>query len=89
MRRILLTALLSVGLEACASDCLKLAQKLCDCESTATERDTCNAAASSQKSLIDLTAADEEACSAALDSCDCRQLDTPEGKAACALARKP
>jgi hypothetical protein len=89
MRRILLIALLSVGLDACASDCLKLAQRICDCQPTATQRDTCNTEASSQKSLINLTAADEAACSAALDSCDCRQLNTPEGKVACAQARAP
>lgn len=87
MKRLLLTALLSLGLDACGSNCLNLAKKICDCQPTASQRDTCNTEATNQKGLIDITAKDEEVCAVALKNCDCRLLNTPEGKVECAQAR--
>ncbi len=89
MKRLLLIALSSLPLGACGSDCLKLAQQICDCQPTASQRDTCNTDASNQKALITITSQQEAACTAALNTCDCRLLNTPEGKVACGQARNP
>jgi len=89
MRHLFLAALAALALDGCTNDCLKLAQKVCDCQPTATLRDTCNSDASNQKAQITLTSADERLCAGLLDSCDCHTLDTPQGKVNCGQARDP
>lgn len=79
------TALLLFG-AACSTPCEELAEKRCACLPTTTERDACERRAADQRSKRAPTDQDEDRCEALLDRCDCRKLDTPEGKRACGLA---
>ncbi len=87
MRRLFFSALATLALGGCTSNCLKLAQKICDCQPTSTLRDSCNSDASAQKAQLTLTSGDEDRCAKLLDRCDCHALDTPEGKVSCGQAR--
>jgi hypothetical protein len=72
----------------CSNPCLRLAETICDCETTAVARDTCNRNARNQSTLVDVTGAQEDACEAALEVCTrCELLQTEQGKRDCALAR--
>lgn len=73
----------------CVHPCLALAEELCECEETETEREACKTRArqafeSVRKPELDEARAE---CSARLDRCDCAYVDTEEGKQDCGLAR--
>jgi hypothetical protein len=72
--------LLVVGLVAlgggCQDPCVALAERICNCEPTPTDRRACRQERiTNQQSKIEVTDADREVCTAALDTCDCRALD--------------
>jgi hypothetical protein len=77
-------SLLSLG---CKGSCRQLSEKLCDCQVTTSAKTACLARVASEETRIGPTAAQEATCSQLLQSCDCHQIDTPEGKRACGLAR--
>ena len=85
-----LFALLSaLALAGCASDCLKLAQKVCDCQPTANLRDACNSDANTQKAQVSISSKQEALCAQLYNVCDCHVLDTPQGRINCGQARDP
>lgn len=76
--------LLSAG---CRSQCRALSEKLCQCETNTNEREACLRRASSEESRIAPSPEHEDLCESLMDSCDCNNLGTVEGKRACGLAR--
>jgi hypothetical protein len=70
-------ALVVVSLaSACQDPCVELAQRICNCESTALERRACIAdRITSQQGRIVIGDADRELCIARLETCSCAALD--------------
>lgn len=96
MKRLLLAAAVSLAaLAGCKNPCLELAQKLCECESTATLRDSCSQRATDEANRNAVSPDQEANCRELMAPsdggrpCDCHMLDSPEGKLACGLARDP
>ena len=79
-----LVALLAPG---CKGSCRQLSEKLCDCQVTSTARTACLQRVASEDARIGPKSEDEAVCAGLLAGCDCHQIDTPEGKRACGLAR--
>ena len=76
--------LLSTG---CKSSCRQLSEKLCDCTTSTTEKTSClQVAANKESTAIVVSQEDQDRCEALIDSCDCRLVDTPAGKARCGWA---
>jgi hypothetical protein len=86
---LLMMFLLGFGLflPGCKGDCRQLSEKLCECEEYKPARDYCRQRAADKESLYPPTAAENAQCKLLLEGCDCKRIDTPEGKAACGLAR--
>lgn len=84
-----LAVLLSVAvfLAGCKSTCRQLSEKMCDCSNNTSERTSCLQRVANVESLFPPTAADEATCEGLLEQCDCRLIDTPEGKERCGFAR--
>ena len=92
MRFAVLAALSSLLLvTGCKSNCRQLSEKLCDCTTSTTEKTSCLQYAASKETAsgVIVTAADEDLCASLLTQCDCRLIDTPEGKVKCGLAVSP
>jgi len=87
MKRLFGAALIGLFAAGCSSPCVKLANKICDCQATQTDRDNCNANVSARSGAAVITEADEATCDALIDQCECHELNTAEGKRACGLAR--
>ncbi|WP_225413881.1 hypothetical protein [Stigmatella hybrida] len=90
MRRLAATAVLStalLGLFGCKGPCRELSEKLCDCSISSVAREQCVQIAANSEARVTLTAEDEALCEQKLETCDCRQIETDEGKAACGLSR--
>ena len=87
MRKLLLSLVIVASLAGCKSSCRQLSERQCECSLTTAERTSCLTTASNKEAAAVLTAADEATCEALLPGCDCRLIDTPQGKAACGLAR--
>jgi len=90
MRSLLfLVAVLPVlALSGCKSACRALADAQCECLPTQTARDTCyysNGLA--QGGDGQSTAESEALCQEKLETCQCGNTSTAEGKVACGLAR--
>lgn len=87
--RIFLTAMAALVLSAtgCKGQCRQLSEKLCECSTNSAEKDACLRRASSRESGITLTPENETTCAALLPKCDCKLIDTAEGKVNCGLAR--
>lgn len=76
-----------LGLSGCKGSCRQLSEKLCECSANSTEKTACLQRAANEESRIAVQPADDARCAELLDSCDCRLVDTPEGKQRCGLAR--
>jgi len=89
MLKLLLPLVVVASLAGCKSSCRQLSEKACDCFLTSSERTVCLSAAATRESGVNppLTAEDEATCEALLPRCDCRLLDTAQGKANCGVAR--
>ncbi|RKH34745.1 hypothetical protein [Corallococcus sicarius] len=91
MRRLFLTAAVLCaslsGLTACKTTCRELSEKLCECALNSVEKQACQQRAADEESRVEPTAEDEIACEAKLEVCDCRAIETEDGKKACGLAR--
>jgi hypothetical protein len=69
-------AVFGSGAGACQDPCVELAQRICNCESTALERRACiSDRVTSQQGSVVVTDADREVCVAKLDTCSCAALD--------------
>jgi len=86
MMMMLLLAL-GLSLPGCKNACRKLSEKLCECEDHKPSRDYCKQRAGDKERLYPPTDAENAQCKILLANCNCKLLDTPEGKIACGLAR--
>jgi hypothetical protein len=83
----LLAFVAALILSGCKGPCRQLTEKLCECSQTTLEREACLRQASAEDSRVSPSAEDEAVCRELLPGCDCRIIDTPEGKKACGLSR--
>jgi len=92
MRRLLVTAALLcstlTGLAGCKGACRELSEKLCDCAINSVEKEVCLRNASDEESRVEPTPEDETICEAKIANCDCKKIETPEGKRECGIARE-
>jgi hypothetical protein len=79
-----LTLTLAAG---CGDACRNLASQVCNCFPDDGTRAVCNQRAKDAESVFPLSQADEQFCQQQLDShaCDCTNVATPQGRAACGL----
>jgi hypothetical protein len=89
MRTLLFVLLAAFALTGCKTKCRQLSEKLCDCAINTTERDNCLRRASNAESISPPTEVDEAYCGSLVDTCNCRLIDTAQGKVDCGLARPP
>jgi hypothetical protein len=73
----------------CASPCRQLTEKQCDCLVSQFDRNACRQRAATNENVYPATAEDSARCEQLLPQCDCRLIDTPEGKKRCGFARAP
>ncbi len=78
----------SVMLGGCKSPCRQLSERQCECQQSSFDRNTCLQRAATQESTVTLTTTDNARCSELVEACDCRLIDTPEGKVKCGFARR-
>ncbi len=73
---LLFPALLAALFGACQDPCIALAERICACEPTESDRRSCrNARIVDQQSRVTIDDADRELCAAKLDTCSCDALD--------------
>jgi hypothetical protein len=89
MRSVLLALACALALAGCKTNCRQLSEKLCDCSINSAEKDNCMRRASNSEAINPPNEMDEAYCKGLLDTCDCRLIDTAQGKANCGLARPP
>ncbi|MCA2981500.1 MAG: hypothetical protein INH41_02100 [Myxococcaceae bacterium] len=89
MKTLLLVVAVLVAASGCKSPCRQLSERLCECQQSSFDRNTCLQRAATAESLANPTAAQNEACAALVPECDCRLVETPEGKKKCGFARLP
>ena len=77
---------LSFFAAGCKSNCRVLSEKLCDCSLNSTEKNSCLTNASTNEANFVPSAADDATCASLVKTCDCRLIDTPQGKINCGLA---
>lgn len=82
---ILLCAFLATG---CKSQCRVLSEKRCDCTLTTSDKTSCLTDVATREANNPPTDEDEEVCKGLIEQCDCRLLDTPEGKEKCGVSNK-
>jgi len=82
---LLLTSALASG---CKSACRQLSEKLCDCQASSLDRNTCLQRAATNEATYQPTAIDNQRCAELVDVCDCRLVNTPMGKEKCGFARR-
>ncbi|MBL8955721.1 MAG: hypothetical protein JNK82_33410 [Myxococcaceae bacterium] len=95
MRLIVVTCLAAAAfaLAGCKSNCRQLSERLCECTINSLERDSCLRTAGAAEGANPPDADDEVLCAHLLKpldgglGCDCRLIDTTQGKIACGLAR--
>jgi len=64
-----------------------LADKRCECVGSPTDKTNCQQQNAQAEITYSRTAEQEDQCNQLLSVCDCKYLDTPEGKKNCGLAR--
>jgi hypothetical protein len=87
MRLPLVVIALAFAFIGCKSNCRQLSEKLCDCAANTNDKTLCLQSVSTREQNNPPTAANEAACQPLIATCDCRLIDTPQGKANCGLAR--
>lgn len=71
-----LVATLALAGAGCTDPCVALAERICNCESTATLRRACIAdRITNQQGRIETSDADKAFCTEKLDTCDCVAVD--------------
>lgn len=86
MRHAVLILVAAFTLVGCKSQCRVLSEKQCDCTLSTTERTQCLAAVAQREGTNPPTPDDEARCADLIDLCDCRLVDTPQGKMRCGIA---
>ncbi len=87
MRLPLVVLALALAFIGCKSNCRQLSEKLCECAANTNDKTLCLQNVSSREQGNPPTSQDEAICQPLIASCDCRLIDTPQGKANCGLAR--
>ncbi|MBX7096462.1 MAG: hypothetical protein K1X89_02010 [Myxococcaceae bacterium] len=87
MRLLVVAAFSLLALTGCKSPCRRLSEKLCDCSVNSLAKTDCLQRVGNAEAANPPTAADDATCTALYEGCDCRLIDTPEGKVRCGLAR--
>lgn len=82
-------AVVVLALVGCKTPCRQLSERLCECQQSSFDRNTCLQRAATADSTANPTTAQNEACAALVEQCDCRLTETPEGKKKCGFARLP
>ena len=90
-----LLSLLALGpLAACSSPCRELSEKLCECQETTPDRQSCEREVARAEGALDrLDSGQEQACEELLTTCNCEQVERAElvdsatGKVNCGMAR--
>jgi hypothetical protein len=74
--------------QGCGNACLSLAEQICVCLPDDGTRAACNQRAKNNQDIYSVRAQDEAYCQQQLDAhaCDCNNLLTAAGKAACGLS---
>jgi hypothetical protein len=71
-----LLVVLAAWSSSCTDPCVALAERICNCEPTLATRRACvQDRITNQQGRVEISDADREACSAALDTCTCAALD--------------
>jgi hypothetical protein len=89
----LVVAFLAFG--SCKSQCRQLSERMCECSLNTNEKQACLGRAANAEGANPPSYEQEETCRNAIYGsngkapCDCRLIDTPEGKIRCGLARDP
>ena len=87
MNRLLAIAVCVVALAGCKGPCRQLSEQLCDCTLNSIDKTSCLQRASTNETSNPPSAEDDETCRDLLQTCDCRLIDTAQGKVRCGLAR--
>ena len=77
----------ALAFAACKGDCRQLSEQLCNCQLNTVDKNACLQRVASSEGVNPPTSADNARCAQLKPNCDCRLIDTPEGKARCGLAR--
>ncbi|MCC7109590.1 MAG: hypothetical protein IT382_09900 [Deltaproteobacteria bacterium] len=73
---LLLAAASALSMLACQDPCVALAERICSCEPTASDRQTCRTyRVVNQQSQVQIDDADRDFCEAKLQTCSCGALD--------------
>ncbi|MEZ4272853.1 MAG: hypothetical protein R3C68_15895 [Myxococcota bacterium] len=76
-----------LGLAGCDNACDVLNSRICACQPTDTDRQSCKQRVTAAKRLVTLSPEDKERCEVLLDTCNCERL--AEGDlAACGLSEE-
>ena len=89
IRLVYILAAAAISLAACEHPCLTLAKKVCNCEEVASDAEDCKSRVTAEKNNIDISDSQKAFCEAKLDTCTCKDLNTPVGQAKCGLAYEP
>ena len=89
LMRLFLLLVVSLGLAGCKSQCRQLSEKLCECALNTNDRSNCVSRAANSEGANPGTPTQEEYCRSKLQLCDCRLIETADGKVNCGLARDP
>lgn len=89
IRPVYIFAAAAIALTACEHPCVTLAKKVCNCEEVASDAEDCESRVKAEKNNIDISDSDKAFCEAKLDTCSCKDLNTPAGQAKCGLAYEP
>jgi hypothetical protein len=85
-----LVVIAALALAGCDDECGALADKICQCEPTLAERESCRVELEAQQSNQALPPSDEQkaVCAAALETCTCDALDENRTDL-CGFTREP
>lgn len=83
---ILLILAIAACFSACKGPCEELADRICECELSASSQNQCNEQVRDAMQLRDVSAAEEAVCEAKLEGCTCEALEADD-LAACGLAK--
>jgi hypothetical protein len=89
-----LAAAAALVASGCKSECRQLSEVLCQCSLNSVDQSNCLTAAGTAEGANPPTPADNDRCMELLPQpdgggCDCRLIDTTEGKIRCGLAKPP
>jgi hypothetical protein len=87
MRLLTFVALILLSLCSCKSACRQLSERLCECALNSNEKTACVQRAGNNEGSNPPSPAQDLHCKELLPTCDCRLIDTPQGKIRCGLAR--